>query len=96
MCMCIVHVEKRAYSKLRYSKMAVNTEAKFFLHISRRTKKENYDVSNEKEASFWAVDLVQPAVYFFEPYIGYKRISITDSSSNKVMMKQKFLLIRVG
>jgi len=47
------------------------------------------------EASFLAVDLVQPAVYYFYNVISViKRTS--DFYSNKVKMKQKFLLSREG
>ncbi len=45
--------------------MVVNTEAKF-IYISVEGQKRKIMMSVQKgEASFLAVDLVQPAVYFF-------------------------------
>ncbi len=76
--------------------MVVNTEAKF-IYISVKGQKRKIMMSVQKgEASFLAVDLVQPGGLLFLtlPISVIKRTS--DFSSNKVKMKHKFLLSRVG
>ncbi len=76
--------------------MPVNTEAKFFFYISVEGQKRKIMmlVTTKRKLHSWLWTWCNRRSTFFEHHISYKRTS--DFSSNKVMMKHKFLLSRVG